>query len=247
MSERLCRKRGASVVAQKLVARAVFDHNLICSGDRILIAVSGGKDSTVLAMMLSLLRPALKVEYQLAGLHISTDFCSCCKRQELIKRLESWGIPFEDVFVPVVGRLKAGRKMNCYWCSTQRRAELIAYALSHNFNKIALGHHLDDNIETYFMNITAAGKLCGMPALLRYNKYPLALIRPLSYLEERQVVACADETGLLQSACTCPYGRNSQRVSVRKKIADLCGGSGAVKRRMVKAFDEEALCRMKLN
>jgi tRNA 2-thiocytidine biosynthesis protein TtcA len=247
LSERLSRKYNASVAAQKLVTKAVFDHNLIASGDRILIAVSGGKDSTVLAMMLSVLRPAFKLDYQLAGLHISTDFCSCCKKPELINHLESWGIPFEDIFVPVVGRLKEGRKMNCYWCSTQRRTELISYALSHNFNKIALGHHLDDIIETYFMNITTSGKLLGMPALLQYQKYPLALIRPLSYMEERQVVACADENGLLKSACTCPYGKNSKRIQLRKKIADLCGGSGAVKRRILKAFNEEALCRTKLN
>jgi tRNA 2-thiocytidine biosynthesis protein TtcA len=246
-SKKLSRKYNASVVAQKLVSKAIFDHSMIASGDRILIAVSGGKDSTVLAMMLSLLRPALKVDYHLAGLHISTDFCSCCKKPELINHLASWGIPFEDIYVPVIARLKAGRKMNCYWCSTQRRAELISYALNHNFNKIALGHHLDDSIETYFMNITAAGKLCGMPALLQYEKYPLVLIRPLSYLEERQVVACADEHGLLKSACTCPYGKNSQRIMMRKKIAELCGGSGAVKRRIIQAFNEEALCRTKLN
>jgi tRNA 2-thiocytidine biosynthesis protein TtcA len=230
------RKHNAAIAAQKLVAKAVYEYNLITEGDRILIAVSGGKDSTVLAMMLSVLRPALKINYHLSAIHISSDFCSCCKKSTLESHLESWNIPFEDIFVPVIGRLKEGEKMNCYWCSTQRRTELISYALSHNFNKIALGHHLDDIIETYFMNITRAGKLSGMNALLRYNKYPLALIRPLILLEERQIIECADEKGLLKAACTCPYGKNSERKTIREKIAGLTGNNRAVKHRILKAF-----------
>jgi tRNA 2-thiocytidine biosynthesis protein TtcA len=239
MADRCLRKHNATVIAQKLVAKAVYENKLIQGGDRILIAVSGGKDSSVLAMILSLLRPALereKINYELAALHISTDFCSCCKKSELAARLSNWNIPFEDIFVPVIGRLKTGEKMNCYWCSTQRRTELISYAIKNNFNKIALGHHLDDVIETYFMNIMSGGKLSGMDAILKYDKYPLSLIRPLFLLEERQVIACADENNLLKSACTCPYGINSKRREIRKKITDLSGNSGAVKRRILKAF-----------
>jgi tRNA 2-thiocytidine biosynthesis protein TtcA len=245
------RRHDATVVAQKLIIKAVHQYQLIDEGDRILIAVSGGKDSTVLAMMLSTLRPALKINYQLAAIHISSDFCSCCKKPALIQHLDDWHIPFEDIFVPVIGRLKEGKKMNCYWCSTQRRTALISYALEHNFNKIALGHHLDDIIETYFMNITQAGKLNGMNALLRYNKYPLTLIRPLILLEERQIIACADEKNLLQSACTCPYGKNSERKTIRKKIAGFTGSNRAVKYRIFKAFSDAEKgvkeCQPKLN
>ncbi|MDR2864168.1 MAG: tRNA 2-thiocytidine biosynthesis TtcA family protein [Spirochaetaceae bacterium] len=239
MSDRFFRKNNATIITQKLVTKAVLEHHLINEGDRILIAVSGGKDSTVLAMALAAVRKAVKQNYFLSALHISSDFCSCCKKIELAKALERWDIPFEDIFVPVIGRLKAGEKMNCYWCSTQRRTELIAYALSHNFNKVALGHHLDDIIETFFMNITAAGKLSGMPVLLPYRKYPLSLIRPLAYLEERQIISCAEENGLLKSACTCPYGKNSKRGDIRKKIADFTGGSSSIKRRILKAFNQQ--------
>jgi tRNA 2-thiocytidine biosynthesis protein TtcA len=213
-----------------------MERELIRDGDRILIAASGGKDSTVLAWALSSIRPALKAGYELAALHISTDFCACCKKSVLSQRLAEWGIPFKDIFVPVVGRLKEGEKMNCYWCSTQRRTELIKYAIENGFNKIALGHHLDDIIETFFMYLCAKGELLTMPISLKYRKFSISLIRPLAYLEERQIIDCAGEQNILKAACTCPYGINSNRRDMRQRIAELTGGSGAVKRRILKAL-----------
>ena len=238
MSNRFLRRAGASVIVQKLTMKAVLERNLIEEGDRILIAASGGKDSTVMAWVLSVLKKALKLKlnYSLEALHISSDFCSCCKKSVLASRLEEWGIPFTDLSVPIIGRLKEGRKMNCYWCSTQRRTELIKYAMENGFNKIALGHHLDDIIETFFMNMTGKGTLSTMPMRLSYRKYPLCLIRPLGYLEERQIITCAAEQNILKAACTCPYGVNSVRRDMRDRIAAFTGNSGAVKRRILAAL-----------
>ena len=236
MSDRFLRSANASSVVQKLTVKAVMERKLICDGDRILIAASGGKDSTVLAWALASIRPALKVNYELAALHISTDFCACCKKSILSQRLEEWGIPFTDLFVPVVGRLKEGEKMNCYWCSTQRRTELLKYTVENGYNKIALGHHLDDIIETFFMNLCAKAELSTMPILLKYRKYPVSLIRPLAYIEERQVIECAAEKNILKAACTCPYGINSKRRDIRQRVADFTSGSGTVKRRILRAL-----------
>ena len=236
MSNRFLRRANAGAIVQKLSAKAILERKLISPGDRILIAASGGKDSTVLAWVLSGLRPLLKMEYELEALHISSDFCACCKKSILARRLVEWNIPFTYLDVPVVGRLKPGRKMNCYWCSTQRRTELLRYAMEKKFNKIALGHHLDDIIETFFMNMTGKGQLSAMPVILSYKKYPVSLIRPLAYLEERQIIACAAEQDILAAACTCPYGINSGRREMRKKIADFTNNSGAVKRRILAAL-----------
>ena len=222
---------------QKLTTKAVLERGLIEEGDRILIAASGGKDSTVMAWALSAIRPAVKLAYELAAVHISSDFCACCKKGALRARLEEWSIPFADIAVPIIGRLKPGRKMNCYWCSTQRRTELLKYAVENGYNKIALGHHLDDIIETFFMNMTAKGELSTMPMKLSYQKYPVTLIRPLGYVEERQVIACAEEKGILKAACTCPFGANSKRRVMRERIADFTGNSGAAKRRILKAIE----------
>ncbi|MDR2418161.1 MAG: tRNA 2-thiocytidine biosynthesis TtcA family protein [Treponema sp.] len=237
MSDRFLRKAKPSLIVQKLLVKAVLERNLINNGDRILIATSGGKDSTVLAWALSAIRPEIKKTYELAALHISSDFCSCCKKAMLTKRLDEWGIPFTDLFVPIIHRLKESRRMNCYWCSTQRRAELLKYATENQFNKIALGHHLDDIIETFFMNMTGKGQLSTMPILLRYRDYPVSLIRPLAYLEERELIACAAEKDILKAACTCPYGLKSARRDIRTRIASFTDNSGAVKRRILAAID----------
>jgi tRNA 2-thiocytidine biosynthesis protein TtcA len=236
MANRFLRTADASRIVRKLTAKAILERSLIDEGDRILIAVSGGKDSTVMAWALSTMKAAVGKNFDLRAIHISSDFCSCCKKAALAARLAEWGIPFTDLFVPVIGRLKEGRKMNCYWCSTQRRTELLKYAVENNFNKIALGHHLDDIIETFFMNMTARGELQTMPMLLRYRKYPLSLIRPLGYIEERQIIACAEEKNIMKAACTCPYGMNSARRDLRGRIAGFTSGSGAVKRRILKAL-----------
>jgi len=233
MNNRFLRRAGASVIVHKLAAKAVHERKLIGEGDRILIAASGGKDSTVMAWALAFLKRAIKVNYELEALHISSDFCACCKKSVLAERLEEWGIPFTDLSVPIIGRLKEGRSMNCYWCSTQRRTELIKYAMEKGYNKIALGHHLDDIIETFFMNMTSKGTLSAMPMFLAYRKYPISLIRPLGYLEERQIIACAEEQNILKGACTCPYGSNSYRRDIRDRIAAFTGNSGAVKRRIL--------------
>ena len=239
MADRFLRRARASEIACKLCTKAILEYGLIAEGDRILIAASGGKDSTVMAWALSQLKKSLKKNYDLAALHISTDFCACCKKSELAEKLASWDIPFTDLPVPVIGRLKPGRKMNCYWCSTQRRTELLKYAVENNFNKIALGHHLDDIIETFFMNLCAKGMLSAMPAKLIYRKFPVTLIRPLAYLEETQIIACAAEQDILKASCTCPYGANSKRLDMRKKIAVFTDNSGAVKRRILKAVLED--------
>jgi len=238
---RFFRKTSASEIVKKLTVKSIMERGLIQKGDKVLIAVSGGKDSSVLSWALSAIRPALKFEYELSALHISTDFCFCCKKTALSERLEEWEIPFTDLLVPVIGRLKKGRKMNCYWCSTQRRTELLKYAVENGFNKIALGHHLDDIIETFFMNLCAKGTMLAMPVLLKYRKYPVSLIRPLALLEEKQIIACAAEQNILKNACTCPYGQNSKRKDMRNRIAEFTSSDnkeeqGDIKRQILKAL-----------
>ena len=144
----------------------------------------------------------------------------------------SWDIPSVSIDVPVIARLKPGHSMNCYWCSTQRRTELIQYAMAEGFNKIALGHHLDDIVETLMMNMLYKGQISGMLPNLRYKKYPVSIIRPLALCEERQVIAFAMEKGFRSAACTCPYGRESKRREVRARIAELTGGSSQLKRNL---------------
>lgn len=216
----------------KLVEVALRRYTMIEEGDRILLAVSGGKDSMALACDLAAKRRWWPVHYEIQALYIATEFGDPATPARLGYLLGSWDIPFASLDVSVQGRLKPGRSMNCYWCSTQRRTELIRYAIAHGYNKIALGHHLDDAVETLLMNMLLKGEIAGMLPMLRYRKYPLSILRPLILCEERQIIEYGKEMGYMSTVCTCAFGSESKRREVRAKVAALTGGSGRMKRRL---------------
>ncbi len=126
--------------------------------------------------------------------------------------------------------------MNCYWCATQRRTELIRAAMAGGFNKLALGHHLDDVLQTFLMNMLDKGELSTMPARLAYAKYPLTVIRPLALTEERLTAGLANAAGFSSITCSCAFGSASRRLLARKRLEALTGGSGSAKRRMLESF-----------
>ena len=119
--------------------------------------------------------------------------------------------------------------MNCYWCSTQRRTELLHFALENGFNKIALGHHLDDALETLFMNALSKSEFATMPPVLAYKKYPVKMIRPLYYAPEKTIIEHAVHQGYSGWTCTCNFQDNSARKDIRRRISFLTGGNEAQK------------------
>lgn len=213
-----------------LIDKAVFDYNLIEDGDRILLGISGGKDSTLLAEYLSLrtkrflgkteVNPA-EPRFVFKSLHIHSEIEGPLS-DEIKSLYNSWNIDVEEKQIDVLGRLKLGRTMNCYWCSTQRRKELLDFAIANGYNKIALGHHLDDILETLIMNSTEHAELSTMPVRLQYEKFPVTVIRPLCYVPVTMIVEQAEAEKWKSLTCTCTYQDNSARKDARRKLSVLC-------------------------
>ncbi len=167
-------------------------------------------------------RKSFPIRYEIEAFHLNTDFCTCCSKLGLESLAAEWGVTLRTGYAGIMGRLKPGQKMNCYWCSTQRRIELIKYARANNFNKIALGHHLDDIIETFIMNLCYRGEMSAMLPVIRYDKYPMiAIIRPLAMVREEQILQFVNDKGITRAVCACPWGTNSTRKQVKAAIAGL--------------------------
>lgn len=219
-----------------LIVKAMKTWDMAGPGDRILLGASGGKDSAIMARDLALKRDQGRLDVELVAMHVRNDFTPDTLTDRLASEYAGWNIPLVIRDVAVAGRLKPGRTLNCYWCSTQRRTELIRYALADGFTSIALGHHLDDVLETLFMNMLHKAELSTMPPVVRYRKYPLRVIRPLYLVEEKQIVALAAGLGILSATCSCGYNDHSQRDAVRTRIEAMTGGSSDLKRNLLESL-----------
>ncbi len=238
----------------RAIDRALSEYPMIEKGDAILLGASGGKDSTALAEYLSALRKRKNpIDFKVEALHISTEFESAPPEGlgfgddradgranagfESVKGLfDQWEIPVHVIRVSVLERLKPGKKMNCWWCSTQRRTELNSFAIERGFNKIALGHHLDDILETLLMNALGKGELSTMPPVLRYQKYPVSVIRPLCFADTAMIVAHAKNNNWYAATCTCEWQSNSHRRDAREKLKALTAESYAKKLMLFEAL-----------
>ena len=219
----------------RTIDKAVSEYNMIEAGDRILIAASGGKDSTALTEYFAARLHRRHPVFEAAALHIATDIGSDFA-PELAARFKSWGIDVTVKTISVLERLKTDKKMNCWWCSSQRRLELSKYAREHGFNKIALGHHLDDILETALMNALTKGELAAMPPVLKFDKFPLTFIRPLCLADIPMIVRHAEMQGYISSTCTCSYQNNSGRKTARSRLDKLTDGNYELKRKLFDAL-----------
>lgn len=192
-------------------SKAMKDYGLVEDGDKILIGLSGGWDSLVLADMMAMraaiFKPAIKVEavhVVMKGIGYESD------KNYLESFCEKRGIMFhyKESEFPADGDKT---KSPCFLCSWNRRKKLFETAEERECNKIALGHHQDDIIKTMLMNMVFQGAFATMPPLLEMDKMPVSIIRPLCTCEEAKIKRYAELCGFEKQIKTCPYEKESNR------------------------------------
>lgn len=221
-----------------IMDKACYDFKMIEKGDKILVGASGGKDSTALIEYLANRKKRKDAGFDFVCVFVKTEFGKALP-PNILSNYKKWGVNLVTVNIDVAGRSKEGHKLGCYWCSTQRRTELLRYAMANGCNKIALGHHMDDILETVLMNAMEKGTLGGMPPVLQYEKYPVKIIRPLCYVPQQVIVDRAKEMDYFGFTCTCSFQENSSRKTTRSKLSVLTDDDEGVKQRLFDALVKE--------
>lgn len=214
----------ANKLAKRLrhqVGRAIADFGMIEDGDKVMVCLSGGKDSYTMLDILLQLQKKAPVKFELVAVNLDQkqpDFPA----HVLPQYLESIGVAYrilEQDTYSVVTRVVPEGKTMCSLCSRLRRGALYTYAEQEGFTKIALGHHRDDLVATFFLNLFFHAKLSGMPPKLRSDDGKHVVIRPLAYVKEDDIAAYADAKGFPIIPCNlCGSQENLQRKQVKKMM-----------------------------
>ena len=210
--------------------KAMATYHLIEDDDRILVGLSGGKDSLLLTELLAnrakIDHPRFSVEalhVRMENIQYETDTSylqQFCDEQGVKLHLRTTRFEIGEETVNDA-RDARRQKQPCFLCSWMRRKEMFNLAQELGCNKIALGHHQDDMLHPALMNLTFQGRFDTMPARLKMRKMPLTMIRPLCLIEEADIKAYAEMKGYQKQKKICPYETNSHRTDIKRLYDEI--------------------------
>ena len=224
----------------KKTTKAIVDFNLIEDGDRVMVGLSGGKDSWALLQILDVLRQRAPVTFSLVAVNVDSGY-EGYQHQALAEACATRGWEFHSehtsIGAVIDDKLDADATP-CSLCARLRRGVLYRWAARVGATKIALGHHLDDFVETLLLNLFFAGSLKAMPARLVSDNKAHVVIRPLVYVTEAEARSYARESDLPIIGCCCPAcgDLSLQRQRVKRLIMELEREHPNVKSSMLKAL-----------
>jgi tRNA 2-thiocytidine biosynthesis protein TtcA len=209
---------GVSHFLSKKVGKAIWDYRMLKDGDKVLLTVSGGKDSlTLLRVMKERLR-FVPIEYELVACHVDMGF-PWLDTDKLRRHFEEEEIPY------VIAKPPEGwdpnREFDCFWCSWNRRKAFFSLMAEMGCSKLALGHHMDDIVETMLMNLLFNGEIGTMKPYQEMFGGEFAIIRPLAYVQEKELKRVAARLELPVIKSQCPNGDTSKRKLVKGMIAEM--------------------------
>src|SRR5687768_7460565 len=224
----------------KKTTKAIIDFNLIEDGDRVMVGLSGGKDSWALIQILDVLQRRAPIKFSIVAVNVDSGY-EGYQHQQLTDACAARGWEFHreptNIGSVIDDKLDADATP-CSLCARLRRGVLYRWATKVGATKIALGHHLDDFVETLLLNLFFAGALKAMPARLVSDNKAHIVIRPLVYVTEAEARAYARESNLPVIGCCCPAcgDLSLQRQRVKRLIMELEREHPNVKASMLKAL-----------
>ncbi len=210
---------GPGFYISKRIGKAITDFDMISNGDRIAVAVSGGKDSLALLKILHERRKFVPAKFDLLAVHVDMGYPGHHPGM-LAAYFKKLGVKYHIARIDIL-KGKSRKDISCFWCSWNRRKAIFEAANKFKCSKVALGHHKDDIVETILMNLFFHGEISAMCPKQELFKGQLTLIRPLAYVDEDLLVRYSRELEFPHHTCACPNSRISQRTHVTKLLREL--------------------------
>lgn len=204
---------------ESLARKALFEYDLIGEQGDIAVALSGGKDSLTLLFLLHAISGRGIRPFNLSAIHIEGPFS--CGAQVSKKYLSDICKALKIPFICKQARDIPQNQMECYSCSRERRSLLFAAAKEIGCHTLAFGHHRDDLAQTVIMNLLHKGEFAGLLPKVPMVCYGVTIIRPLIYVQEKDIVSFAKQYEFQRITCKCPHGQTSMRKKTARLIEEL--------------------------